>query len=264
MVGDAVPAPAAPAKLSRRLLPGPAPLHAVRVPQGDAPSLRSVTLPDLAAPGVPLRCVVGDSTAPGRDRPSAAVVPRASVLPVAPGLSCRLLRKPTGTPSPPLPDSAPGWTPGLARCGAGPRRLCSHAGRVLRFRRPPGGGRRASSLNTRTLGGGLLPMPASLAPISIPPPSLPPSAVRPSHPRTLARPCLACQAEASRQGWHEIGSATFPADRRNSKSQDRFCSELRRARLLSSRLPTPVRQHSSSSQGNCLLPFAAPWFQTTE
>ena len=70
--------------------------------------------PCLAAPGVPLRCVVGRATAPGRDRPSAAVVPRASVLPVAPGLSCRLLRKPTGTPSPPLPDSAPGWTPGLA------------------------------------------------------------------------------------------------------------------------------------------------------
>ena len=45
VVGDALPAPAAPAKLSRRLLPGPAPLHAVRVQQGDAPSLRSVTLP---------------------------------------------------------------------------------------------------------------------------------------------------------------------------------------------------------------------------
>jgi len=50
VVGNAVPAPAAPAKLSRRLLPGPAPLHAVRVQQGDAPSLRSVTLPAWPLP----------------------------------------------------------------------------------------------------------------------------------------------------------------------------------------------------------------------
>lgn len=35
----------------------------------------------------PLRCVVGDSTAPGRDRPSAAVLPRASVLPTRYGLA---------------------------------------------------------------------------------------------------------------------------------------------------------------------------------
>lgn len=50
VVGIALPAPAAPAKLSRRLLPGPAPLHAVRVQQGDVPSLRSVTLPAWPLP----------------------------------------------------------------------------------------------------------------------------------------------------------------------------------------------------------------------
>ncbi len=53
MVGDAVPAPAAPAKLSRRLLPGPAPLHAVRVRQGSCRRRRHA--PCLAAPGVSLR-----------------------------------------------------------------------------------------------------------------------------------------------------------------------------------------------------------------
>ena len=53
VVGDAVPAPAAPAKLSRRLLPGPAPLHAVRVRQGSCRRRRHA--PCLAAPVVPLR-----------------------------------------------------------------------------------------------------------------------------------------------------------------------------------------------------------------
>jgi hypothetical protein len=47
----------------------------------------------------------------------------------------------------------------------------------LRFRRPPGGGRRASGLDARTLGGGLLLMAASLALNILPPPLLPPSAV---------------------------------------------------------------------------------------
>jgi len=176
------PAGTAPAKLSRSLLktrspvpawsvmpyphpprqrschggcyPGPAPLHAVRVRQGSCRRRRHA--PCLAAPGVPLRCVVGGATAPGRDRPSAAVVPRATVIPPrcdAGTVRCLLadsrhtlrqhLRSPQslgachaaclssktrtarGPPSPPLPDSAPGWTPGLAMCGAGPRRLCS-------------------------------------------------------------------------------------------------------------------------------------------
>jgi len=130
------------------VLPGPAPLHAVRVPQGDAPSLRSVTLPAWPLPAFrsaawsvvpPLRAGDGPPLSSSRVQASS---------PLATGLLMPRARgRARGTPSPPLPDSAPGWTPGLARCGAGPRRLCSHAGRVLRFRRPPGGGRRASSLN---------------------------------------------------------------------------------------------------------------------
>ena len=143
--------------------------------------------PCLAAPGVPLRCVVGGATAPGRGRPSAAVVPRASVLPVATGLLMPRARgRARGTPSPPLPDSAPGWTPGLARCGAGPRRLCSHAGRVLRFRRPPGGGRRASSLNASDARRRIAPdgrcscSESASRRLFLPPPAWPPSAVWPS------------------------------------------------------------------------------------
>ena len=101
------------------VLPGPAPLHAVRVQQGDAPSLRSVTLPAWPLPAFrsaawsvvpPLRAGDGPPLSSSRVQASS---------PVAPGLSCRLLRKPTGTPSPPLPDSAPGWTPGLARTALG-------------------------------------------------------------------------------------------------------------------------------------------------
>ena len=81
--------------------------------------------PCLAAPGVPLRCVVGDATAPGRGRPSAVVLPRASVLPSRSGLVMPRARgRARGPPSPPLPDSAPGWTPGLARSALG-RAACA-------------------------------------------------------------------------------------------------------------------------------------------
>jgi len=181
VVGDAVPAPAAPAKLSRRLLPGPAPLHAVRVPQGDAPSLRSVTLPAWPLPAFrsaawsvvpPLRPVTGPPLPLSHVQASS---------PVAPGLSCRLLRKATGPPSPPLPDSAPGWTPGLARSALGRAAHARHAGRVPALPPPAGGavggrpgwtpGRSAAVLRWS---------PASLAPNILPPPLLPPSAVWPS------------------------------------------------------------------------------------
>ena len=170
------------------VLPGPAPLHAVRVQQGDAPSLRSVTLPAWPLPAFrsaawsvvpPLRAVTGPPLPSSRVQASS---------PLATGLSCRLLRKPTGTPSPPLPDSAPGWTPGLARCGAGPRRLCSHAGRVLRFRRPPWGGRRASSLNASDARRRIAPdgrcscSESASRRLFLPPPAWPPSAVWPSPP----------------------------------------------------------------------------------
>ena len=74
----------------RSLLRGPTrPRSAPRRPR--PAGRRAVTsfrhAPCLAAPGVPLRCVVGGATAPGRDRPSAAVVPRASVLPTRYGLA---------------------------------------------------------------------------------------------------------------------------------------------------------------------------------
>jgi hypothetical protein len=61
--------------------PVPAPLHAVRVRHGSRRQRRHA--PCLAAPGVPLRCVVGRATAPARDRASAAVIPRATVIPLA-------------------------------------------------------------------------------------------------------------------------------------------------------------------------------------
>ena len=101
---------------------------------------------------VPSRSLLGRSrrSAPLRGRWCHRYSRVQASSPLATGLLMPRARgRARGTPSPPLApsDSAPGWTPGLARCGAGPRRLCSHAGRVLRFRRPPGGGRRASSLN---------------------------------------------------------------------------------------------------------------------
>ena len=171
------------------VLPVPAPLHAVRVPQGDAPSLRSVTLPAWPLPAFrsaawlvvpPLRAVTGPPL------PSSRVQ---AFSPLATGLLMPRARgRARGTPSPPLApsDSAPGWTPGLARCGAGPRRLCSHAGHVLRFRRPPGGGRRASSLNASDARRRIAPdgrCSCSAWPPAasfLPPPAWPPSAVWPS------------------------------------------------------------------------------------
>jgi hypothetical protein len=82
-----------------------APLHAVRVLHGSRRRRRHASC--LAAPGVPLRCVVGGAVvvaACDGDSPSLRACSR------------RLLRKPTGAPSPPLvpSDPAPGWTPGLA------------------------------------------------------------------------------------------------------------------------------------------------------
>jgi hypothetical protein len=66
------------------VLRGPAPLHAVRVLHRSRRQRRHALC--LAAPGVPLRCVVGGATAPARDRASAAVVPRAGVRPSRSGL----------------------------------------------------------------------------------------------------------------------------------------------------------------------------------
>ncbi len=171
------------------VLPGPAPLHAVRVPQGGAPSLRSVTLPAWPLPAFrsaawsvvpPLRAVTGPPLPSSRVQASS---------PLATGLLMPRARgRARNTPSPSLApsDSAPGWTPGLARCGAGPRRLCSHAGRVLRFRRPPGGGRRASSLNASAARRRIAPdgrcscSESASRRLFLPPPAWPPSAVWPS------------------------------------------------------------------------------------
>ena len=156
--------------------------------------------PCLAAPGVPLRCVVGGATAPGRGRPSAVVLPRASVLPSRSGLVMPRARgRARGTPSPPLApsDSAPGWTPGLARCGAGPRRLCSPrwGGAAL----PPSAGGRSAGVRAerpdarrRSCAGRPLP----LLRICLPPPlccrlRLVPSAVGPSSSSGLAVMLLA-------------------------------------------------------------------------
>ena len=111
VVGDAVPAPAAPAK-SRRLLPGPAPLHAVRVRQGSCRRRRHA--PCLAAPGVPLRYRLPACAAPvtgrassslrsGTSRASCSVVgdvkrPRhGNALPIL--AAARLARSPMPTPA---------------------------------------------------------------------------------------------------------------------------------------------------------------------
>lgn len=145
--------------------------------------------PCLAAPGVPLRCVVGGATAPGRGRPSAVVLPRASVLPSRSGLVMPRARgRARGTPSPPLPDSAPGWTPGLARCGAGPRRLCSPrwGGAAL----PPSAGGRSAGVR----------------------------AERPDARRRSGRP-LACLAGGSAKAGPASASCAFPC----SPSSARCC-----------------------------------------
>ena len=174
-----------------------------------------------------------------------------------------VLRKATGTPSPPLPDSAPGWTPGLARCGAGPRRLCSHAGRVLRFRRPPGGGRRASSLNAsdarrRIAPDGRFPCSESasrrlflaasglaavggLAVLNVRPRRHAPCLAL-FHPLPSIPPSAFCTAHTRR----------LPAARRNSHSQNGFVSELRRARLLLFLLPYVCKPRSRLRPGHAV------------
>ena len=187
VVGDAVPAPAAPAKLSRRLLPGPAPLHAVRVQQGDAPSLRSVTLPAWPLPA--FRSAAWSVVPPLRagDGPPLPLSRVQASSPVAPGLSCRVRRKSTRHAKPSAPRLRARLDAGLGkvRRWAAPLVLGTLAA-CLRFRRPPGGGRRASGLDARTLGGGLALIARfpcsehSPAASLLPPPAGPPSAVMPS------------------------------------------------------------------------------------
>jgi len=105
------------------VLPGPA-----RSTPCASAGRRAVTAfrhaPCMAAPVAPLRCVVGGATAPGRDRPSAAVLPRATVIPPRYALVTACAQEDAqAAPSSPLApsDSAPAWTAGLAMCGAGPR-----------------------------------------------------------------------------------------------------------------------------------------------
>ena len=75
-----------------------------------------------------------------------------------PGSSLSLLAPTQGATTRLATDSAPGWTPGLARCGAGPRRLMlgtlappsrcfGVASACLRFRRQLGRCRRSALLN---------------------------------------------------------------------------------------------------------------------
>ena len=134
------------------VLPGPAPLHAVRVPQGDAPSLRSVTLPAWPLPA--FRSAAWSVVPPLRagDGPPLRGSRVQAFSPLATGLLMPRARgRARGTPSPPLApsDSAPGWTPGLARCGAGPRRLC--VARWPRAPLPPSAGGRSAGVRAERL-----------------------------------------------------------------------------------------------------------------
>ena len=166
----------------------------------------------------------------------------------------RARRRARGTPSPPLApsDSAPGWTPGLARCGAGPRRLC-----VARWPRAPlppsagGGGRRASTQNAsdarrRIAPDGRFPCSESasrrlfLAASGLA--AVGGLAVLNVRPRRHA-PCLPRRSVCAKTGlalFHPLPSIPpsafctshtrrLPAARRNSQSQNGFVSELRRA-----------------------------------
>jgi len=208
--------------------------------------LRSVTLPAWPLPA--FRSAAWSVVPPLRagGRPSAALFPRASVLPLATGLLMPRARgRARGTPSPPARPVrlAPGWTPGLARCGAGPRRLCvAPLGRVSASAVRRGARRRASSLNAsdaltrHSLGDGgsaevLLRTLAFLAPNSA---SLRPLPCRlrrsglgdTTHFALLASP----EAQARRALLRPICPAVarrLPAARRNSQSQKSILLELR-------------------------------------
>ena len=98
------------------VLPGPAPLHAVRVQQGDAPSLRSVTLPAWPLPAFrsaawsvvpPLRAEDGPSLRCSRVQASSPLatgllMPRACPRRLGRHAACQALRSPRQSQAPPL------------------------------------------------------------------------------------------------------------------------------------------------------------------
>jgi len=129
--------------------PGPAPLHAVRVQQGDAPSLRSVTLPAWPLPA--FRSAAWSVVPPLRagDGPPLPLSRVQASSPVATGLSCRVLvledsdghaARQALRSQTPRPAGRRAW-----QCAALGRAACArHAGRVPVL--PPSAGGRSAGV----------------------------------------------------------------------------------------------------------------------
>jgi hypothetical protein len=191
--------------------PSPAPLHAVRVLHGSRRQRRHA--PCLAAPGVPLRCVVGGATAPARDRAFAALFPRASVPSLTAGLLMPVAEEGNRHAKPFARRLRARLNAGLGKVGAGPRRLL--LARWPRAALPPPAGPPSAGVRAERAGRSAAvcsSWPLPLLRIGLPPPH--PCRLRrlgrPHRPasasRALLHPLLAaCQAEASAKAGPAFG-----------------------------------------------------------